>query len=792
LTAISRARRLPLPGRLFSACLVMGFTALIAQVVLTRELLGLFYGNELSIALVLSVWLVAVAAGSGVGSRLGRFVGTPERALGWSQLAIAALLPTSLAIARHSRAGSPVPGQVLGPGAMLLASFEALAAVCLVAGIQFVAAVQAAAAYRESRKRSAISPAAVVYALEAAGAVIGGSAFHAWAAEHVQPFAMLSAVALLSLASACALLRPSVSAGGLRVLVPACVLAAGLLVLGVRSSQVEIATLRASPRWAGVNPIASASSRYGAFVVAEQAGQVSLYHSGVLLFTSQDEYIDEIAVHLPMLEHPAPRRALIIGGDLSGLAREALKHPVIDLDCVELDPKVMELAQRWLPSSSLRAMRDPRVHLRIGDGRLFVRRARGIYDVIVINLPDPTTAAINRFYTVGFFREARCALTPTGILAIGLTGSEAQLSGPVQLAAATVDYTLAAAFPNRLIVPGERMLFLAATKAGALTADWRILSDRLTRRGLRADFVNEVWLRDALLPLRAELVREAIGEVPNPPLNTDLNPISYYHQTRIWLAQLSPWLWRPAQLLSRMSVWWATAAFALAALLVGITRGTRRNAAAVLVAAVAMGAFGMTMEVVALLVLQSACGYLYHAMAILMAAFMAGLAVGAALPAVSEMKGGGPARFLVALLATATGASLLLPGLSRMILYLPGLALAALVLLLLIVGCLVGAAYPVLIALSGRGRDVARPPAAMVPRPEGRDGGPSGLATVAVGDLALSAAGAIYAFDLVGSAGAALVAGVIAVPLLGLAGVSFATAICLGAVVLLVVLTFRR
>ena len=175
-----------------------------------------------------------------------------------------------------------------------------------------------------------------------------------------------------------------------------------------------------------------------------------------------------------------------------------------------------------------------------------------------------------------------------------------------------------------------------------------------------------------------------------------------------------------------------------------------------------------------------------------MAAFMAGLAVGAALPAVSEMKGGGPARFLVALLATATGASLLLPGLSRMILYLPGLALAALVLLLLIVGCLVGAAYPVLIALSGRGRDVARPPAAMVPRPEGRDGGPSGLATVAVGDLALSAAGAIYAFDLVGSAGAALVAGVIAVPLLGLAGVSFATAICLGAVVLLVVLTFRR
>jgi spermidine synthase len=740
----------------------MGFMTLIAQVVLTRELLGLFYGNELSIAFVLAVWLIAVAAGSAIGFRLRRLGPTSERMLGWSQLAAAAMLPVSLATARRVQPSSLVPGQVLGPGAMLLVSLETLAPICLLVGTQFVTAVAAVGAQRGLQRGSAISPAALTYAMEAAGSALGGLAFHIWAGQHMGPFATLAAISVLTLASACALLRPNFSPAGLRALAPACLLAGVLVLLGVRSREAEISTLRASPRWSNVNPIASAASRYGAIVVARQAGQVSLYQNGVLLFTSQDEYIDECAVHLPMLEHAAPRRILVLGGNLAGLAREALKHGVARIDCLELDPKVLESVQRWFSPSSLRVLQDPRVNLHIGDGRIFVRRAHSVYDVIIVNLPDPTTAAINRFYTAGFFEEARRALAPNGVFAIGLTGSEVQLTGPVQLAAATVDRTLAAAFPDRLIVPGERMLFLAAARAGTLTSDWRVLSDRFIRREIHADFVNQVWLRDAFLPLRAELVREAISEVPNPPLNTDLNPISYYHQTRIWLAQLSPWLSRPARLLSRMSVWWAMAAFALAALIAGISRGTRRRAAAIVIAAATMGAFGIVTEVVALLVLQSACGYLYHAMAIVMAAFMAGLAAGALLPAVRETQGTAFPPLLIALLAMATGASLLLPGLAQAALHHPGLALPALAVLLLCTGCLVGAAYPVLTVLYGRGRDVS------------------------------AAAGAVYAVDLVGSAGAALLVGIVAVPLLGLAGVSLATAICLGAALLLTAISVRN
>lgn len=189
----------------------MGLTALMAQVVLTRELLGLFYGNELSIALVLAVWLVAVAAGSAVGARFGQRLHTPERAFGWSQAAMAGLLPVSLALARRVQPGSPAPGQVLGPGAMLLASLETLAPVCLLAGVQFVLAARAAADQRRTSAASAVSGVAAVYALEAAGAVIGGVVFPVWFAQHAGPFFTLSALGLLNLASAALLLRSSLT-----------------------------------------------------------------------------------------------------------------------------------------------------------------------------------------------------------------------------------------------------------------------------------------------------------------------------------------------------------------------------------------------------------------------------------------------------------------------------------------------------------------------------------------------------------------------------------------------------
>ena len=737
------------PLRFILALGLMGFTALVAQVALTRELLALFLGNELSIALVLAVWLVAVALGSAIGARLAARFRAPLRAFAWSQMLLACVLPAALVAARWLQPGGLTPGQVLGPGAMLLTSVWALAPVCLVGGFQFVLGARAAAAGGRSgdqREGHEIARIAIVYALEAAGAVLGGVVFHLYLAQHVGPIRTLSAVGLLNVISACALLQPRWSRGAARALAPAALIAGALLALAVRGDSLEIVSLRISPRWSDLNPVAFVPSKYGALVVSDQGGQVSLFQSGVLLFTSEDDYANEVVAHLTLLEHPRPRRVLLIGGGVAGLAGEALKHPIAELDCVELDPRVVDLARRWLPPELTEPLSSPRVRVQLGDGRLFVRRAEAAYDVIIVNLPDPSTGAINRFYTREFLTEAYRALAPDGTLAISLTGSEHHLSGGVLLAAATTRRTLGSVFPEQLIVPGERMFFLAAKRRGVLSADWLAPAERLEERGIRTSFVNEAWLQDALQPFRRELILEAIRDEPEPRLNTDLHPVSYYHQTRIWLDQLASPLARPLRLLAPLRVWWAAAPLAAAALFVAITRGRSRRMGrgAVLIAAAAIGGFGLLVEVLALLAFQSACGYLYHALGALIAASMAGLAIGAAIMSRWEADRRSAARILLAGLAVAALVCGLLPKLLAAVLPAPTLAPAALALLLILVGSMVGALFPVATALYRAGQPAA------------------------------AAAGAVYAADLIGSAGAALIAGVVTVPLLGAPGASYA------------------
>ncbi len=743
MTAVVSSERAPSPPlALPFAVLVMGGAALLAQVLGTRELLALFFGNELSIALVLAVWLLAVGAGSAAGTRFAPRLRSPAHALGWSQAAMAALLPFSLLVARRARWPALPPGEMLGPGPMLLISLETLGPAAALVGLQFVLAAAAAPRAARDGEAGVSSGVAMVYALEALGAALAGIAFHLYLAQHMMPLSAAAAVGVVSVISAAALLRPRLSlAGGGSGLV-ALALLAGLLWVVKAGPRLELVTLQSSPRWSGIHPVAFLPSKYGALMVTERDRQVSLYQSGVLLFTSQDDYTNEAAAHLALLEHREPRDVLLIGGAASGLAGEVLKHPIARLDCVELDPRVVELARRWMPESSVAALHDRRAHLYVGDGRLLVRGAPDRYDVVILNLPDPTTAAINRFYTYEFLQEARRALKPDGLLCLGLTGSEVHLSGSVLEGMATLDHTLSLVFPARVIVPGDRTLFLAGGAEAGLTSDWRVLSARIASRRIRTRFVNDAWLRDALLPFRAEMMREALSQVRHPRLNTDLTPVSYYYQTRTWLEQVTT-----GRSGTAAGAAWAVAGGVVAALLLwALVWLWRAPSGTVLMGIAALGGFGLVVELLALLVFQSACGYLYHALGLLIAVFMAGLAAGAAAVGRRRIEQPRSRALVIVGLGTAALVCLVLPNLLRSLVAAPALAPLALGALLLLAGSLVGGLFPVASALYRHQQGVA------------------------------ASAGAVYAADLIGSAGAALAVGAVTVPLLGVTGTSLVAA----------------
>src|SRR5208283_5974770 len=131
------------------------------------------------------------------------------------------------------------------------------------------------------------------------------------------------------------------------------------------------------------------------------------------------------------------------------------------------------------PAAWEKIRRDPRVHVHAIDGRRFLKTTADSFDVIIVNLPDPHTAQLNRFYTEEFYREAAAKLRPGGIVSFQVTSSENYISQELADFLRCLLRTLRQVFPEVIAIPGETVHFFAATRRGTLTIDAQVLLRRL-------------------------------------------------------------------------------------------------------------------------------------------------------------------------------------------------------------------------------------------------------------------------------------------------------------------------
>ena len=131
---------------------------------------------------------------------------------------------------------------------------------------------------------------------------------------------------------------------------------------------------------------------------------------GHFMTSEKDEFFyHENLVHLAAVTHPAPERALIIGGGDGGSAEELLKHPTIkSVTLCEIDLAVVDIARKYLHAVHRGALDDPRLTLRIGDGFAFVRETTEQFDLIVLDLTDPGGPS-TPLYTTGVLPRLRGA-----------------------------------------------------------------------------------------------------------------------------------------------------------------------------------------------------------------------------------------------------------------------------------------------------------------------------------------------------------------------------------------------
>ncbi|MFF3500574.1 polyamine aminopropyltransferase [Streptomyces sp. NPDC003247] len=139
-----------------------------------------------------------------------------------------------------------------------------------------------------------------------------------------------------------------------------------------------------------------------------------LFLNGDLQFSSVDEYrYHESLVH-PALSGGRDNVLIMGGGD--GLAlREVLRYDdVRHVTLVELDPAMTRLARGFAPLRELNdgALDDPRVEVVNADAFNWLRDARQRYDAVIVDFPDPDTAALAKLYSVEFYSLLGQVLTP--------------------------------------------------------------------------------------------------------------------------------------------------------------------------------------------------------------------------------------------------------------------------------------------------------------------------------------------------------------------------------------------
>jgi spermidine synthase len=614
-----------------SACIVLGFSSMAAQIILFREFMVAFYGNELTLGIMLAVWLFWVGLGSALGNRIAiRWTHTP-RGLSWWYLLISLFTLAAMVLIRFSKQIlGTAPAEIVGFVPMLLFALLALSPLCLVLGITFVLNSKAWA-FDETR----VFAVNRVYLWESLGAALAGFSVTFVLIPGFSNFSIAYLLIVLNLAFFAILLFGSSGTWARLAALAVTVLVVGGFLASHLGGRLDHYT--AAKMWRSLPLVFSEDSRYGNITVTQQQEQITFYENGLMLFSSPDDFSAEEAVHFALLEHPHPRSLLLIGGGMGGALAQALKYDSLRIDYAELDPELIRAGKSYLPEKEIQSLENPRVVVHLVDGRLYVRQnlesdhpAR--YDVIILNLPDPSTAQLNRFYTTGFFSMARSTLNPDGVFSFRVSSAENYISDELGLYLSSLYRTLASVFEEAKVLPGGNAIFLASGKRNVLFDDWQTLVGRLSQRGIRTSFVNESFLPDRLSPEREALLNNALHAV-NGKKNSDLEPVCYFYNSILWSKQFKS-LEKPLLLyLSGVKRPWFVVAigagFALVFLLSFASKSKAPNLALAMI--LVAGFTSILVEIILVLCFQILYGYIYSMIGLIFTLFMLGLFLGAAI-----------------------------------------------------------------------------------------------------------------------------------------------------------------
>jgi len=165
-------------------------------------------------------------------------------------------------------------------------------------------------------------------------------------------------------------------------------------------------------------PLADERSRYQRIKIFDTVanGRVLTLDDIIQITTRDESAYAEMLTHLPLLEHGAAERVMIVGGGDLSIADEALKHrSVKEVVLVDIDGRVVELCREHFAEINARAFKDRRLKIEIADAFEYLgrRESKARFDLIVADRPDPVGPG-KALFGETFYDRVRNALKPGG------------------------------------------------------------------------------------------------------------------------------------------------------------------------------------------------------------------------------------------------------------------------------------------------------------------------------------------------------------------------------------------
>ncbi len=562
--------------------MAIGLSSVVMQLVLVREFLAQFQGNEFTIALIFFSWLIL----GGMGARLALFAIRRRRpsltGLARLSLLLAALAAIEVLAIRTLRDIIFLHGADVGFYPTMAAIFFLTAPFGLLNGFLVPYSLYVL------RGRDADYPGARIYLLDNAGDIIGGLLFSFVLVIWLTPLQSVFAANLPLLVTATLIaserqpLRPVFLlflAGAVAVLL------AGLLLENKSLTPFEGRLIHYE------------ESRYGRITVHQDRELLTIFVDGAPIFSNQNTSQDEETIHFPLSQIDDPRDLLLIGVE-GGMLQEAAKYRPARVDYLEIDRKLTDVQLRYKLLQPL-----PGLHIIHRDGRAYLAGTDRRYDAIIINLPEPNTFQINRFFTGEFFRLARQHLRPGGIFAFSVAGFDNYLSDPARLKISSLFNTARLHFQHVLSLPGNRVFFLCSDRP--LNPDIPAL---LQNKGIHTTYISSFFSGN-ITPERLKYLRDNL--LADTPVNLDTSPFLLRVMFQQWFARFatSPLPFTVAGVIL---------------LILYLCRCRREELVLFSTGFVIMGS-----ETLVIFVYQILFGYVYEQIGLLVTVFLAGLLPGA-------------------------------------------------------------------------------------------------------------------------------------------------------------------